>query len=110
MWEENSELRQVRNRIADLRKLGHDPMEVVLSPDTWSRLQVQHKEGTPGLIGRLAVRDVLGVRGRLVEGVAGCSIRYFGGIDFPPDPAVTDGFVDLAHLRDITPSGAVSHD
>lgn len=94
-----SEFRQVRRRIAKLRDVGIEPVEVVLSPETWPRLQHAYSEFTPGLLPKaLVVRDVLGLRGRLAAGASGCIIRCFGGIHFPPDPAVTDSFIDLPRL------------
>ena len=88
-------LQQVRNRIANLREAGTDPMEVILSPETWIQLKREYLSLTPRLQPlKLSVRDVLSVRGRLVAGTYGCVIRYFGGVEFPPDPAITDGFVD----------------
>lgn len=99
MFVDASELRQVRNRIAKLRKAGNDPMEVILSPETWIQLKREYLSLTPQLQPlKLSVRDVLGVRGRLRAGTYGCVIRYFGGVDFPPDPAITDGFIDRARF------------
>ncbi len=101
MSAETPELRQVCARIEKLRAAGQDPLEVILSPETWDRLKRQHRAVTQGLPSRrLAVRDVLGVRGRLVAGAQGCAIRYFGGVDLPPDQAVSDGFIDLSRFRE----------
>lgn len=97
----SSELRQVRARIEKLRAAGQDPLEVILSPETWNRLMREYLAFTPGLQpARVAVRNVLGVRGRLVAGAQGCAIRYFGGMDLPPDQAVVDGFIDLSGLQE----------
>lgn len=46
----------------------------------------------------ISSRDVLGVRNKLVPGTQGAVVRYFGGMDFPPDQAVEDGFIDLSEL------------
>ena len=82
-------------------------MEIILSPETWFRLRREYLAVTPGLPPRtLAVRDVLGVRGRLVAGAQGCVIRYFGGVDFPPDQAVVDGFIDLSRLQEHQPDAS----
>lgn len=93
------ELRQLRQRIDALRNSGRDPMEVMMSPETWSRLQQQHRFSTPNLLPkRLSVREVLGVRGRLVPGIGGCTIRYFGGMDLPPNIPLPDTFIDPSRL------------
>lgn len=76
------------------------PIEVVMSPETWERMKRQYRGTLTGLSPKvISCRDVLGVRNKLVPGVQGCVVRYFGGADIPPDQALEDGFIDLAALK-----------
>jgi hypothetical protein len=91
------ELNQLRQRIARLLDQGFIPMEVILSPESWERLKRQYRASVPGLPPKvISAREMLGVRNKLVPGTQGAIIRYFGGMDFPPDQAVEDGFIDLS--------------
>lgn len=74
-------LRGVRSRLAALRTEGLDPIEVMMEPAIWDRLQAENRIVTPGLIGRLAGRDVLGARVTLLPACHGIVIRYFGGME-----------------------------
>lgn len=94
------ELNQLRERIDRLVCQGVIPIEVIMSPETWERLKRQYCANAPGLTPRvISSRDVLGLRNKLVPGAQGAVVRYFGGMDFPPDQAVEDGFIDLSKFR-----------
>lgn len=93
------EFHDIRHRIAALRARQLEPMEVVMSPETWECLKQQHRDVTPGLNPQvISSRSVFGLRIKLAPGTRGCIIRYFGGMDLPQDQAVTDGFIDLSRL------------
>ena len=73
-----------------------------MSPETWDRLKRQYCASVPGPTPRvISSRDVLGVRNKLVSGTQGAVVRYFGGMDFPPDQALEDGFIDLSALKGV---------
>lgn len=94
------ELTQLRKRIARLVARGVVPIEVIMSPETWDRLKRQYRASVSGLSPRvISCRDVLGVRNKLAPGAQGAVIRYFGGMDFPLDPALEDGFIDPSELK-----------
>ena len=98
------ELRRLKARIARLRSSGVEPMEIIMSAATWEVLKAAHCAGTPGLTPKiLSCREILGLRNKLVPGTRGCIIRYFGGMDLPPEQAVVaDGFGDPAELRPVS--------
>lgn len=75
-------LRRVRQRLTALRNKGLEPMEAIMSPATWDALQAQHRAATPGMLGRLAGRDLLGIRVKLQPDSRGVVLRYFGGMEF----------------------------
>ena len=94
------ELNALRMRIERLRRQGLVPIEVVMSPQTWEGLRRQYCGTLQGMAPKvISARDVLGVRNRLVPDAQGATIRYFGGMDLPPDQAVEDGFIDLGRIR-----------
>lgn len=74
-------LRGVRSRLATLRTQGLDPIELIMEAAIWDRLQAEYRIVTPGLIGRLAGRDVLGARVTLLPACHGIVIRYFGDME-----------------------------
>ena len=89
------DLAHVRQRISRLAAQGLQPMEIIMSAGTWATLREQYRKALPGLAPKtVSAREVFGVRSKLVSGTQGCVIRYFGGMDFPLDQAIIDGFVD----------------
>lgn len=100
------ELARVRLRISRLAAQGLQPMEIIMSAGTWAMLREQYRKALPGLAPKtVSAREVFGVRSKLVNGTQGCVIRYFGGMDFPLDQAIIDGFVDRNMMQ---PSHATS--
>jgi hypothetical protein len=75
-------LRKVHQRLKRLRNQGLEPIEAIMTADTWDALQAEHRAATPGMLGRLAGRDVLGIRIKLQPACRGVVIKYFGGMDF----------------------------
>ena len=71
----------VKSRLAALRAQGLDPIEVIMDQAIWETLQAEHRIITPGLLGRLAGRDVLGIRVKVLPACPGITIRYFGGLE-----------------------------
>lgn len=78
-------LRKVRQRLEALRSQGLEPIEAIMTPTTLHALHAEHRAATPGLLGRLAGRDLLGIRVKVLPACPGVVIRYFGGMDFDQD-------------------------
>jgi hypothetical protein len=79
---QNSVLPKVRRRLKDLRSQGLEPIEAIMTPATLHALQAEHRAATPGMLGRLAGRDLLGIRVKVLPACPGVVIKYFGGMDF----------------------------
>jgi hypothetical protein len=77
-----AELHKVRQRLSALRSQGLQPIEAIMTPETWGVLQAEHRAATPGMLGRLAGRDLLGIRVNMLPACPGVVIKYFGGMDF----------------------------
>jgi hypothetical protein len=83
----------IRDRVAALRAKGLEPIEVIMSPETWQDLRREYRAGSAAPVGRVILaRMVFGLRSQLVPGTLGTAIRYFGGTDVSPDQALTDRF------------------
>ena len=78
-------LRKVRRRLEDLRIQGLEPIEAIMSTTTLQALHAEHRAATPGMLGRLAGRDLLGIRVKVLPACPGVVIKYFGGMDFDRD-------------------------
>jgi hypothetical protein len=78
------QLFKVRKRLEALRNQGLDPIEAIMTSTTWEGLLAEHRAATPGMLGRLAGRDLLGVRIKVLPTCPGVVIKYFGGMDFDP--------------------------
>ena len=76
------ELAKVRKRLKALRNQGLEPIEAIMTPATWNVLQAEHRAATPGMLGRLAGRDLLGIRVKVLPTCNGVVLKYFGGMDF----------------------------
>jgi hypothetical protein len=76
------ELAKVRRRLNALRSQGLEPIEAIMTSATWDKLLAEHRAVTPGLLGRLAGRDLLGIRVKVLPDCNGVVIKYFGGMDF----------------------------
>ena len=75
----------MRRRLDDLRSQGLEPIEAIMTTDTLHVLHAEHRAATPGMVGRLAGRDLLGIRVKVLPACQGVVIRYFGGMDFDQD-------------------------
>jgi hypothetical protein len=75
-------LPKVRRRLANLRNQGLEPIEAIMTPATLHVLHAEHRAATPGMLGRLAGRDLLGIRVKVLPACPGVVIKYFGGMDF----------------------------
>ena len=88
-------LDSLNKRIERLRQQGAVPIEIIMSPETWEDLKREHRARFVGRYPKLIpARVILGARNKLVPGTTGCVIRYFGGMDFPPDQAGVGGKID----------------
>lgn len=83
--EATPDLRKVRRRLEDLRSQGLEPIEAIMTTATLQALHAEHRAQTPGMLGRLAGRDLLGIRVKVLPACPGVVIKYFGGMDFGQD-------------------------